>query len=862
MRFRVLTFAAALIALALVPSTAAAAPKKIFFKFSATAYSVNEGGSFDFTVLRSGNTTATASVNLGVAGSPTTTASGFTVTPTGTLNFAANETRKTIHVTTADNSTFDGTNKVIGLTLTGASAGGQIKTPSAKVTILENDGAGTIDFASASYNVVEGAGLATVTLTRSSATNITSTVNYTTVARPAAAGNATAGVDYMTSSGTATFGPGQVTQTFQVPVLDDSISEGNEALDVSLSAPTSTAGTPNLGPNNSVPASLTIIDDDSTYAFSSALYSVNENDGSGQATITVTRGGVTSVPGSVNYATSNGTASAPGDYTAALGTLNFAAGETSKTFNVAVVNDTEIEPTETVNLALTDTQSSVTLSTATLNILDNDNPAASVQLSNTAYSVDETGGSVDVTIALSHSVDGDLTVNYVTGDAGTDAATADADYTTTTGSVTFLGNTNAPGGQGETSKTISIPILDDAEVEGTETFGFTISLPGGSTANLATPSSATITINDDDLAGDFEFSSLRYDVAETGDHATVTVRRVGGSSGTASVDYWTTDGSATAPADYAASTGTLTFANGETTKAFTVPVVWDGAGEGDETVNLALANPSAGSDLANNSASVIHIGDDGASGPVQFSASSYSVNEAAGTVTITVTRSGGSLGGPVTVDYTTSPGTASSGSDYVDTSGTLTFGAGEATKTFELPIVDDSTYEGDETIAVTLSNPGGGTQLGSPASASVSISDDDPAPAGTNLQSSPADPNPAGSQTAASDKRAPKVTLSAKKVQKAFKAKLLALAAKCDENCKLAVVAKVGKGREAITLGKTGVKAARGQNAKLKLKLSKKALAKLAKVLKRGKAKVTISVVASDAAGNKRTVARAITVKQ
>jgi hypothetical protein len=156
MRVRAFTFVAALVALTLVPSTALAAPKKVFFKFSASGYSVVEGGGLNVTVQRTGNTAAAATVNFAVAGSPTTTASGFTVTPTGTLSFGANELQKTIHVTTADNNTFDGANKVIGLQLSSPSAGGQVKTPSAAVTILENDGAGTIDFASASYNVVEG----------------------------------------------------------------------------------------------------------------------------------------------------------------------------------------------------------------------------------------------------------------------------------------------------------------------------------------------------------------------------------------------------------------------------------------------------------------------------------------------------------------------------------------------------------------------------------------------------------------------------------------------------------------------------------------------------------------------------------
>src|SRR5262249_51841170 len=75
-----------------------------------------------------------------------------------------------------------------------------------------------------------------------------------------------------------------------------------------------------------------------TLQFSSSGYSVNENQGT--ATVAVTRTGGSDGAVSVNYATSNGTATAGSDYTAAAGTLTFAAGETSKTFTVPIINDT------------------------------------------------------------------------------------------------------------------------------------------------------------------------------------------------------------------------------------------------------------------------------------------------------------------------------------------------------------------------------------------------------------------------------------------------------------------------------------------------------------------------------------------
>src|SRR5262249_40773870 len=111
-------------------------------------------------------------------------------------------------------------------------------------------------------------------------------------------------------------------------------------------------------------------------------------------------------------------------------------------------------------------------------------------------------------------------------------------------------------------------------------------------------------------------------------------------------------------------------------------------------------------------------------GALQFSSSSFSVNESGGAATVTVTRTGGSTGS-VSVNYATSDGPATAGNDYVATSGTLTFADGEMSKTFTIPILDDMLVENNETFNLTLSNPTGGAALGSPATASVTIIDND-----------------------------------------------------------------------------------------------------------------------------------------
>ena len=113
-------------------------------------------------------------------------------------------------------------------------------------------------------------------------------------------------------------------------------------------------------------------------------------------------------------------------------------------------------------------------------------------------------------------------------------------------------------------------------------------------------------------------------------------------------------------------------------------------------------------------------------GKLRFSAATYSVGEADGTATITVTRVDGT-DGQVTVDYATNDGTATSGEDYTAATGTLTFADGEANKTFQITITNDSTDEPDETVNLVLRNATGGAALGTPATSSLTIKDDDQA---------------------------------------------------------------------------------------------------------------------------------------
>jgi hypothetical protein len=148
---------------------------------------------------------------------------------------------------------------------------------------------------------------------------------------------------------------------------------------------------------------------------SSATYSAGE--GSGTTSITAVLDRPSAFPVTVDVATSDGTARTPGDYTAANTTLTFAAGVTSQSFDVAIIEDTLDEPDELVNLTLSG-PSGADLglqSTALLTIMDNDNPPA-VQFSGANYEVSENDGPATITVTLSSPSGRVVTAGVVSSD--------------------------------------------------------------------------------------------------------------------------------------------------------------------------------------------------------------------------------------------------------------------------------------------------------------------------------------------------------------------------------------------------------------------------------------------------------------
>ena len=609
--------------------------------------------------------------------------------------------------------------------------------------------ASVLSFSQTNYGVNEGAGNAvvTVTLDRSDDPDpgATVTVDYKTLS-----GSATGGPvsdpnrDYTSQEGTLTFTAGETSKNILVSINDDMLIEPAESFSVILfnpdAEPKPRYKTPTFT-NSSATVSIADNDQGNTIQFNPSVYTANEAGPGGVPgqvilTVTANRTGDPNVILSANYTTRDGSALVGQDYQFQSGTVVFNAGETQKQITVQLINDNLIEQGENFFVDLSDpsnaTFSAAGATTATVDVVDDDGGTSTIQFSSAAYSVDEGGGSAILTVVRSGGIGFAVSANYSTSDG---TAKAGSDYSATSSTVTF-----SPG---EYSKNITVPILQDAVAEGSESFTISLSSPSANAA-LGTPAIATVSINDDDAGNTIQFSPVIYTVNEAGPDGqpgqavlTVTANRTGNPNTTVTVDYNTRDGSAVAGQDYGFTSGTIVFNAGETQKQIAVPLINDTLIEATESFFVDLANPQNASFQGSGSptATINIVDDDGGTSTIQFSAAQYSAGEASGSAVLTVVRTGG-IGFTVSANYSTVDGTAMAGSDYAGTMSTVTFAPGEYSKNIAIPITNDSSSEPSESFTVSLSNPSSNAALGAQSTTTVGISDDDTG--GNNLQFSPA----------------------------------------------------------------------------------------------------------------------------
>jgi co-chaperonin GroES (HSP10) len=358
-----------------------------FFAFSSATYSVAEsGGTVTITVERLGGSFGTTKVDYTTSNGTAVAGQDYT-TSSGQLTFNSGETTKTFTVSISED-VLDEANETVNLTLSNAQGSGELGSPATAVlTINDNDPTPSLSINDVSVTEGNSATVnATFTVTLSAISGQNVTVNYQT-----ADGTATAPSDYTAIPSTAlTFLPGETTKTITVLVKGDTDAEANENFFVNLSGAVNATLADNQGQG-------TITSDDTPLiGLSSSTYSVTE-DGL-HATLTVNRLGDLSQPARVDYLTSDpsglnncsqftGNASSRCDYATTAGTLRFAAGETSKTIFVPIIDDVYLDGPEVFTLTLSNSVGGDLsgINAATITIIDNDTAPAANPIDNDAF---------------------------------------------------------------------------------------------------------------------------------------------------------------------------------------------------------------------------------------------------------------------------------------------------------------------------------------------------------------------------------------------------------------------------------------------------------------------------------------------
>jgi hypothetical protein len=314
------------------------------------------------------------------------------------------------------------------------------------------------------------------------------------------------------------------------------------------------------------------------------------------------------------------------------------------------------------------------------------------------------------TVKLSGRKPSNASVSYQTADS---TATSPSDYAPATGSLSFARSRQ---------QTVRVSVNGDATPEPDESFDLNLSDASGAT--ISDPKGVG-TIQDDDPMPSVATSDVTVGEGDSGTtNASFEVTLSRPSTTTVTVDFNTSPQSATAPEDFVAASGTLTFAPGEVTKAVAVEVKGDTVNEPDETFTLDLSSV-AGASVGDGQGVATIIDDEGAPA---VSIADVSLTEGDSGTTqaqmeIVLSRPDSKA---VTIAYASADGTAKASADYETASGTVSFDPGQLAQSVSVPVNGDVLDEPDESLHVNLSAPN--NAVTADGRATVTIGDDDPAP--------------------------------------------------------------------------------------------------------------------------------------
>lgn len=478
----------------------------------------------------------------------------------------------------------------------------------------------------------------------------------------------------------------------------------------------------------------------SSVQFATPSYSAT--DAQGKVTLLVTRAASSSGALSVNYSTADGSAVAGKDYTTSTNTLNWADGEnTPKTLEIPLLVNTDpnLAATADFSVSLANVSAGASLGAnpkATVSITRSPSSGAgSVQFSSADFSANANSGNASIQVQRLGGSSGAVSVAYATT-AG--SAVNGVNYSNVNGTLNWAsGDTQA--------KNFTVPLIAAATQGGDKTVTLNLSSPTGG-ANLGAVSAATLKIIDTlgapsttttTTAGRLEFASNSYSVSKSLTYVSLSINRVGGSQGVVSVTYTAANGTAVSGTNYTGAQSTLTWADGDTqTKTFNIAILQDAQQTADKSFTVSLSNPTAGAQLGTLNSTTVQIINGSTSTPttpatasvLQLDSPSYSIAKDKGLVTLTVTRTVGTVG-DLTVNYSTVDGTGLAGKDYLAAQGILRWVSGDnSERKIYVGIYNNALSEGDKTFSVKLGTFTGNTTLGANTQATVLIKETNTTP--------------------------------------------------------------------------------------------------------------------------------------
>jgi len=667
-------------------------------QFGAANYQVDElGTNALISIIRTGGTSGTNANGTGDIYVTFATRNGSALAGTNysmvvsNLDFPAGEVLKTVAVPVFDDGVVT-TNLTVFLTVTNPSSPAVIgNIPSAKLMIVNDDS--SVSFASTTYTVSKNTpgGQAVVVVNRQGSLVGTTTVNFSTLST----GTAVPGTDYTpVFEQPITFLPGNSNLTVNVTINNNGLAEGNRTIPMALDMPQGSYLTP---PTNAV---LTIIDTvnlPGQFQFSATSYSVTEGGPTGvsDAVVTVLRTNGWSGIASVNFATSDGTATAGSRYYATNGSLTFGDGVTSQSFVVQAINGTTAAGTVNLNVALSNPTGGATLTpptSAVVSIIDNN---VGVSFVNATNYISQPAPVVIIAVQRFGNTNTAFSVNYATTNM---TAIAGTNYVAVSNTLNFAA--------GQILQNISVPLINNPQVTGDLQFGLSLSNPTGGAQVI--PPAKTVVVIHASSAG-LSFSSATNSVLKSAGSVMIAVVCsnpsvepvvVDSSTVPLEVNFSTTNGTAIAGFDYSAVSGTLVFTNGLVTNYITVPIINNGLFEGNRNFNVVLSAPTAPGQLIPPATTTVTIID--VNSGVAFSSPTYTVLKTGIQANIQVVRTG-YTNSMVLVNYATTNGTAKAGVNYTAVSGSLVFSNGVTVASFAVPIISSSVVQPDLTVFLQLS---------------------------------------------------------------------------------------------------------------------------------------------------------------